>query len=216
MRTKLFGAFIGALAITAFAALPSMASAQNVTLKEGNLTVPAGETIRATSTDFLFTGRPSGLSVACDKTSIRGLVRTNPGVRVTFRSGGVFQNAGGGDRCKVEPTSGRLRARVENVTFRKDINLTKNAAGVVTGRTEVRFTLRLFHLALEPNGPIASCSYDGTLEVTGEVGKDEIHVQSEEDALLETEISSESCDPEEFLVGDFRLTRRDGTSVVKF
>jgi hypothetical protein len=218
MRTKLFGAFVSALAITAFAVLPSMASAANVTLKEGNLTVPAGETLRAHSTNTTFTGRvepgvPSGDIVACARTSIRSEVRTNPGARITFKPGGVFQNSEGGDQCKVEGPNlpaGRLEARVENVTFRQDILLQKTGTAV-SGTTDARFTFRYFDRELAPT-PIAACNYEGVVNVTNTLGQDIFHAEST--AALEAG-SSEGCAPEGDLSGDFRLLRRNGTSEVR-
>jgi hypothetical protein len=212
MRTKLFGAFIAALAITAFAALPSAAMAENVLLKEGSTNVTVNSTLRATSRNAIFTGRQSGLSVACDKTSIRGKVRTNPGARVTPRNEGLFQNSNGGDKCKVEPTAGRVRARVENLTFREDITLTKENS-IVSGRTTVRFTFRFFDRGLSES-PIAACNYEGTIEVTGTAGSGAFIIQSEADAELEPG-SVGQCDERVFFTGDFGLTRRDGTTVVK-
>jgi hypothetical protein len=219
MRTKLFGAFIAALAITAFAALPSMASAANVTLRDNGNPVAVNETIRATSTSTStipakFTGRPSGRAVECAKTSIRGKVRTNPGTtgaRITLRNEGVFEGAGGGDRCAVTNTGGRVKARVENLTFRTDLTLQKEN-GIVTARTEARFTFRFFDRALEPNGPIAVCNYEGAIELEGTAGTDEFHAESETDATLESGLGN--CDSEGFFEGDFRLTRRDGTTPV--
>jgi hypothetical protein len=213
MRTKLIGAFIAALAMAAFAALPSMAMAENVTLKEGPQNLPVETTVRATSTNFTFTGRTSGLTFACATTSIRAQVRKNPGARLTFRNGGRFDNAAGGDQCKVEPTGGRVTYR-ENVTFRKDINLRKRVGTEhITGRTEARFTFRVFDKAMHPERPIAVCNYEGPLEFSNTVGSDVFHVESEEDALLEESVGE--CDEEAFFQGDFRLTRRDGTSPVK-
>jgi hypothetical protein len=218
MRTKLLGAFIAALAITAFAALPSAAMAQgsNVTLKEGNLTPPAGTTLRAHSTNTTFTGRKepgvkSGIVVACARTSIRGQIRTNPGARITFRPGGVFQNATGGDQCAVTgPPVGRLEARVENVTFRKDITLQKTGTAV-SGSTEVRFTFRISDRELSPE-PIAACNYEGEVKVTSVVGSDSFKAKTTGTKLEVGSVGS--CDPEGDLAGDFRLTRRDGTTAV--
>jgi hypothetical protein len=213
MRTKLLGAFIAALSIAAFAALASMAMAENVTLKEGANNLEVGATVRATSTDTTFVGRPSGLTVACAKTSIRAKVRKNPGARLTFRNEGVFQNAAGGDQCAVGGSGGRLTARVENLTFRKDINLRKREGTThITGRTEARFTFRFFDgLTL-----VASCSYEGKLNVRSTVGSTVFHAESEEDAVLDEErVNSESCDTEGFIRGNFKLTRRDGTTEVK-
>jgi hypothetical protein len=217
MRTKLIGAFIAALAIAAFAALPSAASAASVTLKEGNLTVPAGETLRFHSTNTKFTGRaepgvPSGLVVACARTSIGSQVRINPGARVTFRNGGIFQNETGGDQCKVEfpGAEGRLELRVENLLFREDINLQKTGTAV-SGSTTARFTFRIFDRARSLT-PIAACRYESVIHVTSTVGSDVFHAASE--ATLEPG-GGESCDPERDVSGDLRLTRRDGTSAVK-
>jgi len=212
MRTKLLGAFISALAITAFAALPASAMAQEVTLKQGNTTVKVGETLRAHSTNTVFTSRPNGQEIKCARTSIRGEVRTNPGARITFFNGGVFQNAAGGDQCIVDPSEGRLTARVENVTFRKDINLRRSGTKI-EGRTEARFTFRIWDRAINPTEPIAACSYEGKFKVRSTVGSEVFHAESEEDATLH-EGSSESCDPEGFLRGDFTLSRRDAKTRV--
>jgi hypothetical protein len=216
MRTKLFGAFIAALAITAFAALPSAASAENVTLKEGSANLEVGTTVRATSTDTTFTGRESGNVVACATTSIRGQVRKNPGARITFRNGGRFDNAAGGDLCKVEgPPAGRITARVEDVRFRKDINLRKRVGTThITGRTEARFTFRFFDPTRAGETPIAGCNYHAKIEVRSEVGSSVFHAETEEDAILE-EGSFGACDKEGALRGNFTLTRRDGTTLVK-
>jgi hypothetical protein len=214
MRTKLFGAFIAALSIAAFAALPSMAMAESVILKEGSENVEVGETLRATSTNTTFTGRTSGRAVECAKTSIRGQVRENPGARITFREGGVFEGADKTDRCAVSKTEGRIKARVENVKFRKDITLTKEGTHV-RGRTEARFTFRFFDRKLEPNGPIAVCNYHDKIEVRSESNSDVFHAKSETDARLEEKGNVGECDEKGALRGDFRLTRRDGTTAVK-
>jgi hypothetical protein len=213
MRTKLLGAFIAALAITAFAALPSMASAANVTLKEGSTTVAVGETLRAHSTNAVFKGRPSEREIKCARTSLRGQVRTNPGTRITFRSGGRFRNLADGDQCVVEGgglPGGRLTARVENVTFRSDILLQKTGTHV-EGEVEVRFTFRIFDRGRAGETPIAECNYDGVVEVRSTVGSHEFHATGR----VPLESGSESCDTEGHFRGDFRLSRRDGTSPVK-
>jgi hypothetical protein len=211
MPTKLLRAFIAALAIAAFAALPLAAMAENVTLKEGSQNLEPEDTIRATSTNFTFTGRESKRVVACATTSIRGMVRENPGGRITFRNEGRFDNAAGGDQCPLAGTGGRISFR-ESVTFREDITLQKTGTQV-EGRTTARFTFRFFDRQLEPEGPIAACSYEGPLEFTNTIGSDSFKVKSEENAILETSVGE--CDEEAFFQGDFRLTRRDGTTPVK-
>jgi hypothetical protein len=214
MRTKLIGAFIAALAMAAFAALPAAAMAEKVTLKEGPNNLEVGTTIRATSLNTIITWRTNGISVACAKTSIRAQVRTNPGARVTLRNGGTFLNAAGADQCKVEPTEGRVTARIEDVRFRKDIDLQKIGPKFI-GRTTVRFTLRVFDEEIHPGRPIAVCSYEGPIEFKGDVGSDAFIVQSETDAELEPEVSVGECDERTFFTGDFELTRRDGTTPVR-
>jgi hypothetical protein len=183
-----------------------------VLLKEGSANVAVNSTLRATSTNTTFTGRTSHRAVECAKTSIRGKVRTNPGARITFRNEGVFQGADGSDRCAVSNTGGRVKARVENLTFREDITLTKEN-GIVSGRTTARFTFRFFDRALRPDGPIAVCNYEGAIEVESETNKSVFHAESETDATLESGLGE--CDSEGFLAGDFTLTRRDGTTLVK-
>jgi hypothetical protein len=205
MRTKLFGAFIAALAVAAFAVLPASAMAAPAVLKMEGEEVPATTTWEATSSNLSFTGRPSGPVIHCGENRVTGTVTENPGATVSLSSTNWSFTEGGSMFCPLPGTGGRLESRVSSFVPRSELHLTK-AGGVATGSLRADFTFRVYDRARSPN-PIAHCIYEGSFEVTGETGSDVFSVAGEGTRQASSE---GECAETGDLEGTFRLARRSG------
>jgi hypothetical protein len=202
MRTKLFGAFIAALAITAFVALPAAAMAEEVVYRQEEEVVTPSS-LRATSKNLTLTG--GGLVAECATSSIGGAVRGST-LDITKSS---FLNAGGTEPCKTNNPSIDFTMRGSgSISFERDET-------EVRGHGEVRFQLRI----RIPGFAMVTCDYNGRFKTRTEFGSDVLKLVA---GPAELELGGErESDPNHVLAclgtvtlaGEFRLTRRDGTPV---
>lgn len=161
MRVKSFGAFVAALAVTSFAALPASASAEEVTLLTPEKGLLEGAPVKGFSTNLTFATK-SG-TVACAESTIGGEVTENPGARMMFFEdslvgGGTMKGPNGDDLCPVAGTGGRLEARVRPIEWRENLTLFKmNGEGF--GFTTIDFEVDIWDRNLSKATPIASCKY---------------------------------------------------------
>jgi len=207
MRSKLFGAFMAALVVGAFAALPAVASAEAVTLStagRGNLV--NGDSIDGFSENLKFGNAPQ--FVECEESEINGEVTAN-GVdpaEVELENGGHFEGGGGTGRtagkrpCPVSGTGGRVTARVRPVRFRAPLTLTKNA-GVISATVTADFEIA-FHDPLL-GGYFRECRYSDVISLTRVSGKLKIRSGS---ATLVSDRFASGCAAGGTLTGEFELT----------
>jgi hypothetical protein len=203
MRTKLFGAFIAALAIAAFAALPAAAMAEPVVYRQEEEVVTPSS-LKATSKNLTFSA--GGLVIECATSTVGGAVRGST-IDITA---GTFLNAGGTEPCKTNNPSidFTVPAVAGSITFERDET-------EVRGSGEVRFQLR-FRI---PGFAMVTCDYNGEFETRTALNSDVIEI-TKGAVTLESGGERESdpnhilgCPSQATVAGQLRLTRRDGTPV---
>jgi hypothetical protein len=206
MRTKLFGAFIAALAVAAFAVpAAAMASPSTLRMETGNEVVKEGETIKAHSTSLVFTAS-TGLQIKCARSQINAEVTENPGLKLAI-IGGVFNGAGGTPPCATN--SPGVEAEVLNVAG--NLNFT-TSGGTVTGSGTATFT---FRITVRGVG-MSTCDYEGSITTSSASGSGSVSITGGASTLLATrEAGLGACAPTG-TVSDpnpLTLSRRNGTAV---
>ena len=198
MRTKLFGGFVAALAIAAFAVLPAAASAAPATIRSRT------STIVATSGNLTFTS--SGGQIACTESELTGEITGEGQITLnnegTFEGGGTME-AGGVELCPDNGTGGRVEASVRHVAF-TPLNL--RTGNPITGNiANAGFEIALWDRNIIPNAPIAECRYEGEVNTTTEPRTDEINIAGQVAGLAASRGPLSICPEAGELNGDFRV-----------
>jgi hypothetical protein len=155
-RRRKFGAglAVGLLAL-AFAALPALAQAANVTLREGSTTGPplaVGAEVEAFSGDLVFTTSIGALE--CKENEVEGTVTANSAEPADVEvSGGRFEGEGGGACQTSIALPGSVTAHITPENFPWVIHFFANGTTKITGAA---FEATLTNALGED---IATCTY---------------------------------------------------------
>jgi hypothetical protein len=170
MRIKLIGGLVAALVL---AALPAVATAETVTLRNGETEEPLelGAPIKAFSEDFGISDETR--SIACTESEMNGILLSNGAeedeveIEESRFEGGSGVEAEGESLCSVNGSGGRLDVSITAHSWRGTVDVDPGKPPAVVGKLDI--TYGTWDREIDPDFPIKVCAYSASIR--SEIGK---------------------------------------------